>query len=126
MVQLLLVLVREQHDGLSHVSYLLLCKKWLVLRHEIDSVFRGDVAVVHDREAGCVEVVPDRLDAAARNRRADRAPVKHPGEDDVVGVACRTRCLSDSILARDTSSDCFHSVKMGTVAGSGKLVDWGT
>ena len=107
-VEPLTILVREQKNGLRHVAHLSLDEKWLVLLDQVYGVASDDVAVIDDGETGRVEVETDGPHAAARNRRANSAAVDHAGESDVVRVPRASRGLSDSILAGDAVTDCWH------------------
>lgn len=102
----------EEKYRLSHVPDFALGEKWLILRHEVDSVRRRHVVVVDDREAGGIEVELYGFDAAARNRRSNGAAVQHSGKNNIVCVSCAAGCLSDSILARYARANCIHRVKM--------------
>jgi hypothetical protein len=89
------VLVREEQDGLLRVADLPSCEQRLVVLDQRHHVVARDVAVVGDRDAAPIErgVEHDAHDAAARNGRAHRAPVEHPGNPEVVHVARAARDL---------------------------------
>ncbi len=55
-VELFLVFVRNEQDWLRHVLHFMLGQERLVMRHEIDSVLCGNVAIVDDGESCRVEV----------------------------------------------------------------------
>ena len=99
-----LAFVRQQDNRLGHVLHFMLGQKWLVLRHEIDCIFRGNIPIIDDREAGGIELVPDRFDLAARYRRPNCPAVEHVWEDDVVRITGTTCRLSNSVLSGDAVS----------------------
>ena len=107
----LAILVREENDRLGEMPNLRLDEEGLIVLDERDDVAAtgGNVAVVHDREAGGVEVEADVRDASARNGRADRPPVQHSGKAEIVGVLGGAGRLADPVLACDAGADCGHS-----------------
>jgi hypothetical protein len=119
-MQFFLVLVRKEENRLRHMPDLMLRQEWLILRHEVHRILCGDIMIVDYRESGRIEIEADRFDSASRDGRANRPPVKHVREDEVVSVSGRPCGLPDSILARHARSNCIHFVKMVTVPLSGK------
>ena len=101
----LLVRVRQQEDRFADVPDLAFDEEGLVMLDEVHDLRARHVAVVHDREAGGIEVEQDRADAAAGDRRADGATVEHPGEGDVIRVQRGTGGLADAVLAGDAVAD---------------------
>ena len=79
----------EEQHRLGRVAHLALDEAGLVVGDVEDAVAAGDVAPVHDGEAGGVEVEPDAGDEAAGDGGADRSAVEHAGEDEVVHVPRR-------------------------------------
>ena len=96
--QSLAVFVRKQEHRLRSVANVALDQTRLVVGDERDHVLTRDVSVVHDGEAGGIEVEMDAVQRATRNRRADRQAVEHSWEPEVVGIACLAGGLSDSVL----------------------------
>src|SRR5206468_5206854 len=94
----------------------------LIVVDQGDDVPPRDVVVVHDREAGRVEVQPDLSDRPTGDRRPDRAPVQHAGQHDVVRVAGATGGLADAVFSGDTLADCGHGWKRVSDARRRKAV----
>ncbi len=97
--QSLAVFVRKQEHRLRSVANVALDQTRLVVGDERDHVLTRDVSVVHDGEAGGIEVEMNAVQRATRNRRADRSAVEHSWEPEVVGVARLAGGLSDSVLS---------------------------
>jgi len=113
--------MREKKNRLRHVADFALDEKGLILRHEVDRILRRDIAIIHDRKARGIEVELYRVDAAARNSRANRPAMKHARKHEIISVSRRACGLPDTIFARHTRANCFHWVKMLLVIGAGKL-----
>jgi hypothetical protein len=116
--QSLAVLVGEQQNWLGHVAYVALDEEWLVLLDEIAGVSAGYVVKIHGRESSRIEIQSNRFHTSARNRRADGAPVQHPREHQVVGVAGLSRRLADAVLSWNTGADpTRHALPSSSRAG---------
>src|SRR3954462_9067797 len=92
------------------MAHFALDEEWLIVFDERDDVAggRGNIAVVDDREAGCVEVVADARDASARNGRTDGSAVEHSGKAEIVSVFGGAGRFADPVLAGDAGADCWH------------------
>jgi hypothetical protein len=98
-------LVRDEEDRLGEVTDLAFREAGLVELDQRDRVPARNVPEVGDGELGAVEVEPDPRDLSARDRRADRPPVEHPGKGEVVDVLRPAGDLVDSLFAEDVSPD---------------------
>ncbi len=92
------VLVGEQQHRLGDVPDLALDQAGLVVGDQGDDVSAGDVAVVHQGEAGGIEVEPDAAELAAWDRSANRAAEEHAGKVEIVGVPGLPGRLADPVL----------------------------
>ena len=106
------VLVGEEQDRLLGVAHLALDQVGLVVLDERDDVAARDVAVIDQREAGAVEIEVQGRDLAGRDRGADRAPVQHPREAEVVDVARRPAGLGQALLPRDAPAHGPHGPRV--------------
>ena len=102
------VLVGEEQDRLLGVAHLAFDEVGLVVLDERDDVAAGDVAVIDEGEAGAVEVEVDGRQLAGRDRGADRSPVQHSREAEVVDVARRAAGLVEALPAGDAATHDAH------------------
>src|SRR5438132_12761719 len=77
----------------------------LIVVYQRDDVAAGNVAMIHDREAGSVEIEANRGDLSARNGGSDRAAVEQAGERQVVDVAGLAGDLRRALLAKNVAAD---------------------
>src|ERR1035437_9297473 len=105
------ILVREENDWLREMPNLRLDEERLIVLEQRDDVTTtgGNVAVVHDREAGRVEIEADVRDASARDGRTNRPSVQHSGKAEIVDVLRGAGRFTDPVLACDAGADCGHS-----------------
>ena len=99
-------LLRMSDDGFNET--------WLVVHNQRDDVASAvghrDVAMIHDRETARIEIRVDAPDPSRRDRRANRAPVDHPGKRHVVRVLRAARRFPNAVFPLDVRADGGHGL----------------
>ena len=121
-----LVYRRHRRHAVAYVAHLVDAQRVLVRRPRDDAVGRGHVAAGHGGVDAFQRFRPrgvDRDDARVRVGTPEDLSVEHPGEPDVVGVACPARGLGQPVDLphraaddRETAFSAAGTVALGIVA----------
>ena len=103
--QRIAILVRQQQDGLGHMSHVAFHEIRLIVGDQRYDVAMPNVLVVNNGKARCVERQIDGSHATARDRGPNGASVEHSWKHQIVGVQRGARGLADPIFTRDAVTD---------------------
>ena len=105
--QLLLVAMRDQHDGLFAMVYIPVGKTRLIRKDQLDVILAGNIGCGYDRKLIPIDlgVERDRPDQSPGDGASDGSAVPHPFAIDVIDVTRATGQLIHALLSGDGGAD---------------------